>query len=131
MAVAGGAGVAAAAAGAAGTMAAEALAKEKRCVEARAALGPPTAGASGRGVSTPAGVGGYTLGRNRSPPLVLTMLLEKEGKKGWREKLGKLETGSGMGWKWKKRRGLYRGKGGGGGGGVGGKIWSINGSKLN
>ena len=42
---------------------------------------------------------------------------------------------SGMGWKWKKRRGLYRerggGGGGGGGGGVGGKLWSINGPKLN
>ena len=74
---AGAAGEAAVAAGAIGKVAAAATG----CSTTGATLGPPIAGASGGGASTLTGAGGRSLGRNRSPPLVLTMFPAKEGKK--------------------------------------------------
>ena len=80
-----GAGEAAGAAGAAGAAAAT-----------RAVLESPPAGAAASegGASALIGFDRRTWGRNRSPPLVLTMLSTKEGEKGWGEKLEKIETGN-------------------------------------
>ena len=90
-----GAGAAGAVAWAAGIVAA-ALVRAKGRAAARTVLGPSTTSAatSEGGALALTGFDRRTWGRNRSPPLVLTMFPTKEREKGWREKLDKMETGN-------------------------------------
>ena len=88
------AGVGEAAAGASRTVATTLVGEKGRAV-IRTMLGPPVAGAAASegGASALTGFDRQTWGRNRSPPLVLTMFPTKEGENGWREKLEKMEVG--------------------------------------